>query len=70
MGTVLWELQSGVERTLEATNLSLQIPEGWHMEEPPRRSYREVDVSLFGGRCSLGILTPRLQGGALCWLLS
>lgn len=27
MGTVLWELQSGVERTLEAANLYFQTPE-------------------------------------------
>lgn len=70
MGTVPWELQSGVERTLEATNLSLQIPKGWHMEEQARRSHREVEVSLFRGRHSLSIMAPHPQGWSTVLALS
>lgn len=46
MGAVLWRLQSGIERTLEATDLSSPNTRGFTQGRTARQSYRKADFGL------------------------
>lgn len=66
MGTVLWRLQSGIERTLEATDLSSPNTRGLTQGTTARQSYRKADFSLPEGSAHWASWLPRHPWGGDC----